>query len=100
RPGVPPAFLFRPAPGWPLNARPSDDCPSRPGPDVLTGAIELFLISLGLTYFMATTGAGLRVRLAAARPARTGRRPGRQHGRHGRPRGRRRGSRPPVPEQT
>jgi cellulose synthase/poly-beta-1,6-N-acetylglucosamine synthase-like glycosyltransferase len=56
---------------------------------VLTGAIELFLISLGLTYFMATTGAGLRVRLAAARPARTGRRPGRQQGRHGRPRGRR-----------
>ena len=35
---------------------------------MLTGAIELFLISLGLTYFMATTGAGLRVRLAAARP--------------------------------
>ena len=36
---------------------------------MLTGAVELFLISLGLTYFMATTGAGLRVRLAAARPA-------------------------------
>jgi len=66
---------------------------------MLTGAIELFLISLGLTYFMATTGAGLRVRLAAARPGpgRPGNR--RQHGRHGRPRGRRAGSGPPVPEQ-
>jgi 1,2-diacylglycerol 3-beta-glucosyltransferase len=58
---------------------------------VLTGAVELFLISLGLTYFMATTGAGLRVRLAARQPSRTA-------GRHGRPRARR--SRPPVPGQA
>ncbi|HMG65060.1 MAG TPA: glycosyltransferase, partial [Streptosporangiaceae bacterium] len=28
---------------------------------MLTGAIELFLVSMGLTYFLATTGAGLRV---------------------------------------
>jgi hypothetical protein len=28
---------------------------------VLTGARELFLVSMGLTYFLATTGSGLRV---------------------------------------
>src|SRR5262249_42722212 len=94
RPDILPPFLFRPAPRRPLNARPCDDCPGGPGADVLTGAVELFLISLGLTYFMATTGAGLRVRLAAARPARAGRRPGRHSARPGRPRGRRAGARP------
>src|SRR5438552_2775924 len=50
---------------------------------------------------MATTGAGLRVRLAAARPARAGRpdrrRRGRHSARHVRPRGRRNGKRPAVP---
>ncbi|MEP7023088.1 MAG: glycosyltransferase [Actinomycetota bacterium] len=34
---------------------------------MLTGALELFLVSMGLTYFLATTGAGLRVLRAQRR---------------------------------
>jgi hypothetical protein len=50
---------------------------------VLTGALELILVSMGLTYFLATSGAGLRV-LRAQRRAESG--PGAR--RHRRPRDR------------
>jgi 1,2-diacylglycerol 3-beta-glucosyltransferase len=50
---------------------------------VLAGALELFLVSLGLTYYVATVGAGLRVLRSARKASRLSRQAGRARVRPG-----------------